>query len=160
MPKSSVAVLLTLSAVFVCHTAVAGTAAAGNGKEVVKTSEAPGVAIATEQKAATVRVQGGSGGAALEVTARPIGGEYSSEPYLVGVFVGGETGGAASRMLGSFSFYPARAGVAEKFIIPKPQSGDAAPGKDVTLWIKLIPANAAQDIKGAAVEILGARIVE
>jgi hypothetical protein len=160
MPRFPIAVFLALSAVLVCNTVVAGTAAAGNGSDAVKASEVPGAAVATDRKPATVRVQGGSGGAALEVTARPVGGEDSSEPYLVGVFVGGETGGAASRMLGSFSFYPPRAGVAEKFIIPKPQPGDAPPGKDVTLSIKLIPANAAQDIKGAAVEILGARVVE
>jgi hypothetical protein len=126
----------------------------------VKAGDVPGVAVATEQKPATVRVQGGSGGAALEVTARPVGGEDSSAPYLVGVFIGGGETGAASKLLGSFSFFPPRAGEAQKFIIPKPQPADAAPGKDVTLSIKLIPANAGRDIKGAAVEILGARVVE
>ena len=161
MARSPIAVFLALSAVFVCNTAMAGAAAAGTGNKAMKASEVPSAAVATEQQPATVRVQGGSGGAALEVTARPVGGEDSSAPYLVGVFVGGgETGGAASKMLGSFSFFPARAGVAQTFIIPKPQPGDTAPGKDVTLSIKLIPANAARDIKGAAVEILGARVVK
>jgi hypothetical protein len=160
MARSPIAVFLALSAVFACNTAMAGTASAGTGDKAVKASEVPSAAVATEQEPATVRVQG-SGGAALEVTARPVGGEDSSAPYLVGVFVGGgETGGATSKMLGSFSFFPARAGVAQTFIIPKPQPGDTAPGKDVTLSIKLIPANAARDIKGAAVEILGARVVE
>jgi hypothetical protein len=160
MQRSPIAFFLALSAVLVCDTAVARTAAAGNGSEAVKASEVPGAAIVTDQKPATVRVKAGGGGAALEVTARPIGGEGSSEPYLVGVFVGGENVGVASRMLGSFSFYPPRAGEAQTFIIPKPQPDDAAAGKDVTLSIKLIPANAARDIKGAAVEILGVRVVE
>jgi hypothetical protein len=161
MARSPIAVFLALSAVFACNAALTGTAAAGTGNKTVKASEVPSAAVATEHQPATVRVRGGSGGAALEVTARPVGGEDSSAPYLVGVFVGGgKPGGEPSRMLGSFSFYPVRAGEAQTFIIPKPQPGDSAPGKDVTLSIKLIPANAARDIKGAAVEILGARVVE
>lgn len=152
MPRAPAAILLALSAVIFCNTAVAGPAAAGSGHEMVKAT------VATEQKPATVQVKGGNGGVALEVTARPVGGETSSPPYLVGVFVGGGQSGAAPKLLGSFSFYPPRAGEAETFVIPRPEFDDSAPGKDVTLSFKLIPANPAADIKDAAVEILGARV--
>jgi hypothetical protein len=158
MPRSPAAVFLALSAVTLCNAAIAGTAAAGGGDEAVKASRAPSIAVATEQKPATVRVQGG-GGAALKVTARPVGGEGSSPPYLVGIFVGdGQSGDAAPKLLGSFSFYSPRAGQADTFVIPTPQLGNTAAGKDVTLSFKLIPANPAADIKDAAVEILGAQL--
>ena len=164
MPRSPTAVFLALSAVFVCNTAIAGNPAmAGSGDEPLKARGEPSSVVATEQKPATVQVSGGSpsDGAALEVTARPMGGDESSPPYLVGVFVAGDQSGKAPpKLLGSFSFYPARAGQAQTFIIPKPQADDTSPTKDLTLSIKLIPANPARDIRDAAVEILGARVVK
>jgi hypothetical protein len=160
MPRLPVALFLAWSAVFVCNTAFVGAAAAAGGGQPVNVNEVPSTAVATEQKPATVKVQGDTGGAALEVTARPVRGDDSSPPYLVGVFVGdGKPGSAPAKMLGSFSFYPARAGESQKFIIPKPQLGDTPPGKELTVSVKLIPANPARDIKDAAVEILGARLV-
>ena len=164
MPRSLTAVFLALSIGFVFNMAIAGNLAmAGSGSEPVKASGAPSSVVATEQKPATVQVLGGSrgDGAALEVTARPIGGDASSPPYLVGVFVAGsQSENAAPKLLGSFSFFPARAGEAQTFVIPKPQADDTLPAKDLTLSIRLIPANPARDIKDAAVEILGARVVK
>lgn len=158
MPKSLLPVVLALSAVLFWTTP--GTALAAGGDEAVKATGAPGTAVATEQKSATVKVQGtATGGVALEVTARPLGGAASSPPYLVGVYEG-QPGATAPKLLGSFSFYPARAGVAQKFVIPRSNLEETSKGKDVTLSIKLIPANPAADIKDAAVEILGARVVE
>ncbi|MHB8271961.1 hypothetical protein [Bradyrhizobium sp.] len=125
----------------------------------MKATGAPGTAVATEQKPATVQVQdAASGGAALEVTARPVGGAGASPGYLVGVYDQGQPGGAAPKLLGSFSFYPPRAGVAQTFVIPRSQLDDMLSKGKATLSIKLIPANPAADIKDAAVEILGARI--
>jgi len=147
----------------VCNTAITGNLAmAGSGSEPVKASGAPVSVVATAQKPATVQVAGGGpgDGVALEVTARPIGGDASSPPYLVGVFAEGPSGNAAPKLLGSFSFYPARPGEAQTFVIPKPQADDTWLAKDSTLSIKLIPANPARDIKDAAVEILGARVVK
>src|SRR3954470_21252371 len=156
MSRSVVAVILTLSAMLVLQ--APGMVLAASGDEGVKAT-GPAPAVATEQKAATVRLEDADkGGAALEVTARPLKGAAASPPYLVGVY--DQSGpGAAPKLLGSFSFYPARAGEAQKFVIPRPQP-EAPQGKDVTLSIKLIPAHPAADIKGAAVEILGARVLD
>jgi len=135
------------------------TTAAGSEDGAVKPTEAAGPTVATAQTPATVQVQGaGDGGIALEVTARPVAGAGASPPYLVGVF-DRSSPGAAPRLLGSFSFLPPRAGVAQTFVIPGPQV-DPANGKALTLSIKLIPANPAADIKDAAVEILGARLIK
>lgn len=165
MPRFRTAVLPALFAVFVCSAAMAGRmAVAGSGDETVKASEAPGAVVATEQKPATFQVHGGGSkdGSALEVTARPVGGDASSPPYLVGVFVapGAQSADRTPKLLGSFSFYPASPGEVQTFVLPKPKLDDASVGKDLTLSIKLIPANPARDIKDAAVEILGARVVD
>jgi hypothetical protein len=159
MPRSLFPVFLALSAVLVWETPK--MALAGGGDEAVKATGVPSTAVATEQKPATVQVQDAAkGGVALEVTARPVGGAAVSPPYLVGVYEEGQPGGTAPKLLGSFSFYPARAGVAQTFVIPRSNFDGTSKGKDVTLSIKLIPANPAADIKDAAVEILGARVVE
>lgn len=158
MPRSLFPVFRALSAVLVLATP--GMALAGGGDEAVKATGASGTtAVATEQKPATVQVQDATnGGVALEVTARPVGGAAASPGYLVGVFEG-QPGGAAPKLLGSFSFYPPRAGEAQTFVIPRSQFEETVPKGKVTLSIKLIPANPAADIKDAAVEILGARLV-
>jgi hypothetical protein len=158
MPRSVVAVFLALSVVLVCETS--GTVLAGKD-EPVKATGAPAIAVATEQKAATVQVQdAASSGGRLEVTARPVTGARASPPYLVGVFEG-DGRDAAPRLLGSFSFYPPRAGEAQTFVIPRSQfDRTKSKGTDTTLSIKLIPANPAANIKDAAVEILGARVIE
>jgi hypothetical protein len=155
MPKSRFPLLVALSAILLWETPE--VAAAGNGDQAGK---APAAAVATEQKPATVQVRDAAqGGVALEVTARPVRGAAASPPYLVGVYDQGQPGGAP-KLLGSFSFYPPRAGEAQTFVIPGPQlEGSMTKGKDMTLSIKLIPANPAADIKGAAVEILGARAI-
>jgi hypothetical protein len=164
MPRLRNMALLALSAVLVCGAAVSGSLTmAGNGNEPVKGGAVPGGVVATQREPATVQVLGGSPGegSALEVTARPVGGDESSPPYLVGVFeAGGQPGNVAPKLLGSFSFYPARAGEAQTFVIPTSQISDSPPAKNLTLSIKLIPANPARDIKDAAVEILGARVVK
>lgn len=121
---------------------------------------AQGTAVATEQKPATVQVQNVANGGALEVTARPVGGTAASPGYLVGVFDEGHAEGGTAKLLGTFSFYPPRAGVAQTFVIPRTRFDEALSKGKVTLSIKLIPANPAANIKDAAVEILGARIVE
>jgi hypothetical protein len=158
MPRSLFAAFLALSAILVLATP--GMALAGGGDEAVKATGVPGTAVATVQKPATVQVQdAANGGATLEVTARPVKGAGASPGYLVGVFDEGQPGGAAPKLLGSFSFYPPRAGVAQTFVIPRSQFDETMSKSKVTLSIKLIPANPAADIKDAAVEILGARLV-
>lgn len=163
MPRLFAAVVLTLSVLSAC-TAVGGNLAmAGNGDRPDKTSRAPDGAIATSQEAAIVKLGGGdpADGAALEVTARPVTGDELTPPYLVGVFVSeSKSEKPATKLLGSFSFYPVRAGEAQTFVIPKPQAGETWLAKDEKLSIKLIPANPAVDLGGAAVEILGARVVK
>lgn len=163
MPRSA------LTAVFLILSAIPGDAAeafiataAGCRDEAVKESGASCGAVATAKKPATLKVQSSvENGAALELTARPVGGDASSS-YVVQVFVSepGRSDEEASKLLGSFSFYPARIGRAETFILPKPQFDDASRSEKLTLLIKLIPANPALDLKDAAVEILGARVVE
>jgi hypothetical protein len=146
-----------LSAASAGNSAVADSTGAACGSEAVKASGAPCGRVATAQKPAILRVPSDAkGGAGLEVTARPISGE-NSPPYLVGVFVGDPSGSGTPKLLGSFSFFPARVGVPQTFVLPNPDGGSA--GKDLTLSVKLIPANPARDIKDAAVEIVGARIV-
>jgi hypothetical protein len=147
-------VLLALSAASAGNSAVADDTGATCGSEAVKASGAPCGRVATSQKSAILRVPSDDKvGVALEVTARPISGE-NSPPYLVGVFVDGS---GPPKLLGSFSFYPARVGVAQTFVLPNPDRGSS--GQGLTLSVKLIPANPARDIKDAAVEVLGARIV-
>lgn len=108
--------------------------------------------VVTAQKPITLRVPADAKAAAFEVTARPVAGE--SVPYLVGVFAG-EPGKSDAKMLGSFSFFPARIGEAHTFVFPKPDGVGS-----LTVSVKLIPANPDRDIKDAAVEILGARFVK
>jgi hypothetical protein len=166
MPKSPKIALLVLSAVLVCGTAISGSLTmAGNGGGPVKGTGGvvPSGVFATEQEPATIQVLGGNpgGGVALEVTARPVGGDASSSPYLVSVFATeGKSGKDIPKLLGSFSFYPAHAGEAQTFVIPTSQIDDSPRTKNLTLSIKLTPANPARDIKDAAVEILGARVVK
>src|SRR5450631_2890552 len=129
MPRSLFPVFLALSAVLVWATP--GTALAGDGDEAVKATGVPSTAVSTEQKPATVQVQDAAkGGVAFEVTARPVGGAAASPPYLVGIFDQGQPGGTAPKLLGSFSFYPARAGVAQTFVIPRSNLDETSKGKD------------------------------
>lgn len=115
--------------------------------------------IATAQKPALVRLksvsdEGGKSLVALEVTARPLAGDNS---YLVSVFEGDASKSGDAKLLGSFSFFPPRLGEKQSFILPKPDQ--ACAGQDLVITIRLIPANPAGDIKNAAVEIVGARLV-
>lgn len=164
MQRRFAAAALTLSVLSACAVATAGVLAmAADGDRPAQTGSASGAAVATGQDAAIVPLHGGDpkDGAALEVIARPVTGKEASAPYLVGVFVSDDTPGKpATRLLGSFSFFPPRAGQAQTFVIPKPQAADAWLAKGAKLSIKLIPANPDSDIKGAAVEILGARVVK
>lgn len=118
--------------------------------------------VATAQKPATYLVQNESEGAeALELTARPLAGEASSA-YLVQVFVegGAQPNGDAPKLLGTFSFFPARVGQAQTFVLPKPVLRDTSSAKGLTLSIKLVSANASRTLEGAAVEIMDARLVK
>jgi hypothetical protein len=116
--------------------------------------------VATGQKAATYQVRKDIDGVrGLEVTARPLADEASS-PYLVQVFVNDTDQPAdESVILGTFSFYPVRVGQAEKFVLPKPSVNEGSTSKEFTLSVKLVPANATRTLKDAAVEIVGARLV-
>jgi hypothetical protein len=144
-----VAVLLVLSAASTGNSVIAeGTEACGSN--ALKAPVSCG-SIATAQKPAILQVPADAKAAALEVTARPVTGENA---YLVGVFVG-DPKKSNPKLLGSFSFFPARIGEAQTFVLPKPAEAD----KNLTLSVKLIPANPERDIKDAAVEILGARLV-
>jgi hypothetical protein len=145
-----VAILLVLSAASTGNSVVAeGTEACGS--DVLKDPMSCG-RVATAQKPAILQVPADAKAAALEVTARPVAGE--NVPYLVGVFVG-DPSKSNAKLLGSFSFFPARIGESQTFVLPKPAGAD----KNMTLSVKLIPANPERDIKDAAVEILGARLV-
>ena len=159
MSKSALAtILVILAPVFAGSSAIAeGASAAACRSEEVKVTGASCSRVATAQKPAIFQLRvDAKVGSALEITARPIEAE-ASPPYLVGVFVGDDSDRGAPKFLGSFSFYPERVGVAQTFILPKPEVRAAA--KDLTLSIKLIPANPARDVRDAAVEILSARIV-
>lgn len=111
--------------------------------------------IATAQKPAVLKVTShlsdDSKAAALEVIARPVSG--AEMPYLVGVF-SGDANNPEAKLISSFSFLPQRIGEAQTFVLPTPANSDE------TLTVKLIPANPARDIKDAAVEIVGARLVK
>jgi hypothetical protein len=157
MPVAFSAVLIAvLITVPPGHSLAAEGTGTTRGTEIMKGTEAASGRVATAEKPAILQVSGGvKNAAALEVTARPISGD---SPYLVGVFQPDPSGSGAPKLLGSFSFFPARAGVPQTFVLPNPDSMSA--GKDVTLSVRLIPANPARDIKDAAVEILGARMVK
>jgi hypothetical protein len=160
MPKAAlVAVLLVLSSISASNSAAADETDAACGRDDLKAPGVPCGRVATAQKSAILQVPvvaaGTKPGVALEVTARPIAGQNA--PYLVGVFVGDARRGGTPKLLGSFSFFPARLGETQTFVLPKPDIGPA--GQNVTLSVKLIPANPERDIKDAAVEIVGARIV-
>jgi hypothetical protein len=53
-----------------------------------------------------------------------------------------------------------RAGQAQKFVLPTPDLKDPSPGNQLTLSIKLLPANPARDVKDAALEILEVRLLK
>jgi hypothetical protein len=138
------------------HSVAAEGAGTTRGSEIMKASEANSAHVATAERPAILQVSGEvKNAAALKVTARPISGD---SPYLVGVFQRDPSGSGATKLLGSFSFFPARVGVPQTFVLPNPDSTPT--GKDVTLSVRLIPANPARDIKDAAVEILDARMVK
>jgi hypothetical protein len=145
-----IAVLLVLS-VALTGNSVAAESTEACGSDALKDPVSCG-RIVTSQKSAIVQVPADAKAAALEVTARPVAGQNA--PYLVGVFVG-DPSKSNTRLLGSFSFFPARIGEAQTFVLHKPAEAD----KNLTLSVKLIPANPERDIKDSAVEILGARLV-
>jgi hypothetical protein len=163
VPRLAFAAVLAWSVFFGCCARLAtDTAMAGSENETGKAGGAPKAVVVTGEKPGTVQIQGrGSGeGATLEIKARPIGNEASSPPYLVGVYVSdGKVDRKPPRLLGTFSFFPAKTDEVQTFVIPK-SSDSAGLGKDSTVSVKLIPANPGRDIKGAAVEILGARVVD
>jgi hypothetical protein len=155
---------LVLSAIPAGHAAVAGDAALvrceGTGAKADAMTDCSNVA--TAEKAATYKVHNDDAGAeALEVTARPLAGDPASA-YLVQVFVDkdAQTKDTAPELLGSFSFFPARVGQAQTFVLPKPENRGGSSAGDLTLSIKLIPANAAKTLEDTAVEIVGARLVK
>jgi hypothetical protein len=156
---------MLLSAVAAGHAAVAGDATPPKcGAESVKadTVVANCSNVATAQKPATYQVRDdGAGAEALELTARPLAVDASSA-YLVQVFVDDDpqSKGAAPKLLGSFSFFPARIGQAQTFVLPKPAFSGASSGKELTLSIKLVSANASRTLKDAAVEIMDAKLVK
>lgn len=119
-------------------------------------------AVATGRQPVIVHVQGEGGhGAALEVTARPLATDIST-PFLVQVYVS-KTGHSIEKplkLLGSFSFFPVRIGQVQTFVLPKPASTGGVPVNDMTLAIRLIPANPARDLTNAAVEIMSARVID
>ncbi len=117
--------------------------------------------VATAEKAATYQVRRQiEGFEALEVTARPLTDEPAS-PYLVEVFVDDpmQRDSIGAKLLGTFSFYPVRVGQAQTFILPKPIT-DSSTSKELTLSVRLVPANASRALKDTAVEIVGARFVK
>lgn len=161
MWKSATVVgFLLLSAISTGAPANAALAKCGGEgmKRLTKTADCSN--IATAQKPAIYLIQYKTGGAkALELTARPVGVEASS-PYLVQVFVdyGAESKNKAPKLLGTFSFFPARIGQAQTFVLPKPALDDVSPSKELTLLIKLVSANTSRTLKDAAVEIMDARL--
>jgi hypothetical protein len=150
--------LLVLPAISAGNTAVADSTGACRS-DAVETSTACG-RIATAQKPAIVQLP-----ADPEIAAKPVAVKFTvrpladgNAPYLVDVDVG--DGSAAPKKLGQFSFYQYRIGETQTFVLPKP--ADGSPGKNWTLSVRLIPANPERDIKDikdAAVEIVGARLV-
>ena len=117
--------------------------------------------VATAAKPATYLLRNGDPNAeALQVTARPLATDASTG-YLVQVYANaGNKGGITSKdLLGSFSFYPARVGQSEVFVLPMPPVPPSA-GSPVTLSIKLIAANAAATLKNSAVEITDVKLIK
>lgn len=135
-------------------------ALSAGGAEPGDSSVGPRAAVATGSRSATVKVQGdAASGAALEVTVRPLSTDPST-PFLVQVYVDRRSRPHDdAELLGSFSFLPVRVGQAQTFVLPKPVVGGLH-AADVTLAIKLVPANPARGLGDAAVEILGARLVD
>lgn len=120
--------------------------------------------VATGNRAAVYALSGetsNSDADALELTVRPLP-DTSDGQFLVQVFAHPpcappQDRTAAENLLGSFSFFPLRAGEIETFVLPKPNQHSSG---DLELTIKLVSANPARTLTKAAVEVLGARFVK
>ena len=117
--------------------------------------------VATAQKDALYTVMSKPAGAeALELTARPL--TVDTATALVQVFeVGSQADDPAPKLIGTFSFFPAKVGKSQTFILPTPPAYTATSApKELNLSIKLVAANASRTLKDSAVEIVGARLVK
>jgi hypothetical protein len=122
----------------------------------VATAEQPALVLPT---AGPISV---SNSPALRVTLRPTKADPNS-PFLVQIFANDceTTSGSPEQLLGVVSFFHLRLGKSEDFVVTAPQSGfPPILFQNVQLIVKLVPANPAESLVDASVEVDGAHFVD